>query len=41
MARPRVEVLREYEDYYGDLLRVNPSVRESIQQRDAPERRHR
>jgi hypothetical protein len=41
MTRPRVEVLREYEDYYGDLLTLNPAHRESIHKRDVPEGCHR
>lgn len=41
MARPRVEVLWEYRDFYADLLRLNPGHRQGIETRDAPERRYR
>jgi hypothetical protein len=39
--RSRVEVLQEYQRYYAELLSLNPNCRESIEKRDAPERRHR
>lgn len=39
--RERAEVLREYQDFYAELLRYNSHLRESIEKRDAPERRHR
>jgi len=35
--RPAATVLRLYKPYYEQLLRYNPSIREFIEQRDAPE----